>query len=87
MIASEPETLAPAAAPLRLQVHAALQNYFRQLHGETPSDLYRLVLQEMEAPLFEVVMEFTRGNQTKASEILGINRSTLRKKLKQYNIQ
>jgi Fis family transcriptional regulator len=44
------------------------------------------VLQEVECPLLEIVMDQARGNQTKAAEILGINRSTLRKKLKQYGI-
>lgn len=74
-------------APLRNQVQSALQDYFRQLDGQMPSDLYKLVLQEVEHPLLETVMHHTRGNQTRAAEILGINRSTLRKKLKQYGME
>lgn len=77
----------PPIAPLRNQVQSALQDYFRQLDGQMPSDLYKLVLQEVEHPLLETVMHYTRGNQTKAAEILGINRSTLRKKLKQYDME
>ena len=73
-------------APLRSQVQSALQNYFHQLDGHMPGNLYKLVLQEMEYPLLETVMSYTRGNQSKAAEILGINRSTLRKKLKQYDL-
>ena len=45
-----------------------------------------MVLAEVEAPLLETVMEFTRGNQTKASTLLGLNRGTLRKKLKKYGL-
>ena len=74
-------------APLRAQVHSALQDYFRQLDGHMPSNLYKLVLQEVEPPLLEAVMDYTSGNQTRAAEILGINRSTLRKKLKQYGLE
>lgn len=72
--------------PLRLYVQAALKDYLHKLDGEIPCDLHKLVMKEVEEPMFETVMQFTRGNQTRASEILGINRSTLRKKLKQYDI-
>ena len=77
---------ATPAAPLRAQVQAALQDYFRQLEGHMPYNLYKLVLREIEPPLLETVMQHAHGNQTKAAQILGINRSTLRKKLKQYGI-
>ena len=52
-----------------------------------PTGLYDLVLQEVERPLLETVMHFTHGNQTRAAEVLGINRSTLRKKLRQYGLE
>lgn len=48
--------------------------------------MYQLVLSEVEAPLLEQVMKYTRNNQTKASTMLGLNRGTLRKKLKQYGL-
>lgn len=80
-----PSSVTPPA-PLRAQVQAALQDYFNQLDGHMPCNLYKLVLKEVEPPLLETVMQHARGNQTKAAEILGINRSTLRKKLKQYGI-
>jgi len=86
VITPEAPTRKPATTPLRLQVQAALQDYFYNLEGQAPSNLYKLVLQEVEAPLLEAVMNHTRGNQTHAAEILGINRSTLRKKLKQYQL-
>jgi Fis family transcriptional regulator len=45
-----------------------------------------MVLSEMENPLLKVVLQYARGNQSKAAEILGINRSTLRKKLAKYGL-
>ena len=51
-----------------------------------PINVYQLVLKEVEPPLLNVVMEFANNNQSKAAEILGINRTTLRTKLKKYNI-
>ncbi len=71
---------------LRESVEIAMKNYFSQLEEQQPVDLYNLVLAEVEAPLMESVMKFTRGNQTKASEVLGLNRGTLRKKLKAYGL-
>jgi len=72
--------------PLSNAVQTALGFYFRDLDGHTPGNLYDMVLQEVEKPLFEAVMRHTRGNQSRAAKILGINRSTLRKKLEQYGI-
>ena len=71
---------------LRESVEQAMKNYFSQLDNETPSDLYQLVLAEVEAPLMEAVMVYTKGNQTKAAQVLGLNRGTLRKKLKMYGL-
>lgn len=71
---------------LRDSVEVALKNYFAQLDGAPVSDVYQLVLSEVEAPLLEQVMKYTRNNQTRASTLLGLNRGTLRKKLKQYGL-
>jgi Fis family transcriptional regulator len=71
---------------LRGSVEKALLNYFAHLEGATVTDVYNLVLSEVEAPLLETVMNYVKGNQTKASEVLGLNRGTLRKKLKQYDL-
>ncbi|MCP3870983.1 MAG: DNA-binding transcriptional regulator Fis [Gammaproteobacteria bacterium] len=67
-------------------VRSALDNYFRQLDGHTASDLYRLVLDEVEYPLLEAVLKHTEGNQTRAAVILGISRGTLRKKLTAHHL-
>ncbi len=71
---------------LRGNVTRALHNYFAHLEGASVTDLYNLVLSEVEAPMLESVMNYVKGNQTKASELLGLNRGTLRKKLKQYDL-
>ena len=73
--------------PLREAVRDALAHYFDQLDGTAPNDLHQLVMQQVERPLLEVVMEHTGGNQSKAATLLGISRSTLRKKLAMYEIE
>ena len=73
--------------PLRESVRDALAHYFEQLDGTAPNDLYQLVMQQVEQPLFEVAMQHTGGNQSKAAGLLGISRSTLRKKLALYEIE
>jgi Fis family transcriptional regulator, factor for inversion stimulation protein len=74
------------AQTLRDSVSVALKNYFSHLEGQAVTDVYEMVLSEVEAPLLEEVMKYTRSNQTKASVLLGLNRGTLRKKLKQYGL-
>ena len=72
--------------PLRDSVKQALRNYLSQLDGQDVNDLYELVLSEVEHPMLDMVMQYTRGNQTRAATMLGINRGTLRKKLKKYGM-
>ena len=71
---------------LRQCVEHALKAYFSDLDGQSTNDLYDLVLSEVEAPLLEAVMAYTRNNQSKTAEMLGLNRGTLRKKLKRYDL-
>lgn len=71
---------------LRDCVREVLTRYFTDLEGHNVDDLYQLLLTEVEVPLLETVLEHTEGNQSKAAQLLGLNRGTLRKKLKQYNI-
>jgi Fis family transcriptional regulator len=79
------ETPAPEST-LRSQVERSLQRYFKQLDNEPATDLHRLVMSEVEAPLLEAVMRYTGNNQSKASIMLGLNRGTLRTKLKLYGM-
>ncbi|HCK04073.1 MAG: Fis family transcriptional regulator [Methylophilales bacterium] len=67
-------------------IDALLDQYFNDLSGETSQDLYEMVIKSIERPLLLYVMNFSEGNQSKASQILGLNRNTLRKKLKLHNI-
>jgi len=68
--------------PLRACVLAALRGYLRSMGDHEISGLYRMVINEVEGPMIEAVLEHTDGNQSAAAEILGISRGTLRKKLK-----
>lgn len=72
---------------LRDCVREAVDTYLDQLDGHASPDLYRLVMQEVEEPLFEAVLARTQGNHSKAAATLGMNRGTLRKKLKHYGIE
>ncbi len=72
--------------PLRDLTEDALKAYFDRLNGHKPGDLYDLVIGEVEEPLLKTVMDYSRGNQSRAADILGINRGTLRKKLKHYSL-
>jgi len=72
--------------PLRQSIDQALARYFKDLDGTEPNDLYAMVIQEVEQPLLQRVLEYTAGNQSRAAEILGINRSTLRKKLRHHGL-
>ncbi|GGI88146.1 DNA-binding transcriptional regulator Fis [Shewanella gelidii] len=71
---------------LRDSVKRAVTNFFSQLDGQEASEVYEMVLCEVERPLLDIIMQHTRGNQTRAANMLGINRGTLRKKLKKYGM-
>ena len=73
--------------PLKDEVRKAMKRYFKQLDQKNmPIDVYQLVLNEVEPPLLDAVMKFANNNQSKSARILGMNRTTLRTKLKKYNI-
>ncbi len=73
--------------PLSDCVTKALNHYFEQIDGHSINNLHQLVIEEVERPLFERVLSYTGGNQTRAASLLGISRSTLRKKLSVYGIE
>ncbi len=72
--------------PLRDHAQEALSTYFTNLNGHRPAALYDLVMREVEEPLFKAVLDYASGNQSRAAVILGINRGTLRKKLKEFGL-
>lgn len=67
-------------------VNQSLDQYFKDLNGENPTNVYVMVVGLIEKPLLTYIMGISKGNQSKAAEILGLNRNTLRKKLKQHKI-
>ncbi|MGH8490483.1 MAG: helix-turn-helix domain-containing protein [Gammaproteobacteria bacterium] len=72
--------------PIHQCIADSLQIYFANLNGHSPAGLYELVLTEVERPLFEAVLAQTGGNLSKAARILGLNRNTLRTRLKKYSL-
>ena len=72
--------------PLRSHTERALHDYFASLNGHRPAHLYDMVLREVEEPLFRAVLDYAAGNQSRAATILGINRGTLRKKLRELGL-
>jgi Fis family transcriptional regulator len=75
------------AEPLSHYVGNSLDRYLESLNGGAPpTDMYRMVLEQVEKPLLARVLEYNRGNQSKTAAMLGINRGTLRKKLRSYDL-
>lgn len=72
--------------PLAECVTHSIEQYFSDLNGEQPKNLHNFFINEVEKPFLRVVMQKVNGNQSQAANILGINRNTLRKKLKTYDI-
>jgi Fis family transcriptional regulator len=80
-------TEATTVASLREAVDTFVRRYLDEMEGETGTDFYGLVLTEVEGPLLQAVMEYTRYNQSRAAQMLGLNRGTLRKKLRLHGIE
>lgn len=73
--------------PLSECVRKALRFYLQNLDGYEAKDIHEMVLAEVERPMLETVLEHTHGNQTQAARMLGLSRSTLRKKIAQHRVQ
>ena len=76
-----------SSIPFREMITTALEQYFKDLNGETPVDLYEMVLVEVEKPLLEIVLRESKGNLSLAAKTLGINRGTLRTRLQKYGLK
>ncbi len=72
--------------PLRECVRDAVQTFLATIGDNEARDLYRMVMNEVEAPLIETVLRHVGNNQTRAAAALGMTRATLRKKLKLYQL-
>lgn len=75
-------------APAKLQFHVenAIEEYFANLDGELPINIYQMVIREVEIPLINIVLKHANGNQRKAANLLGVSRTTLRKKILEYKL-
>jgi Fis family transcriptional regulator len=71
---------------LSLTVRRAIDGYFRDLDGQKPHAIYDMVIHCVERPMIESVLEMAEGNQSRAAEILGLNRNTLRKKMREHGL-
>jgi two-component system nitrogen regulation response regulator GlnG len=91
--------IVPASAPpfslsseRRESISAAVERQMGSYFGSygdnlPPPGLYHRVLREVEAPLIAAALAATRGNQIRAAELLGLNRNTLRKKIRELDMQ
>jgi Fis family transcriptional regulator len=76
----------PETNSLSETVRRSLGQFLDDMDGDKPENLYDMVLQQIEEPMLELVMQYVDGNQSRAADCLGLNRGTLRKKLKAYNL-
>lgn len=72
---------------LGVAIRESLDDYFTHLDGEPPHAIYDMVLGCVEKPMLEYVLQKVGGNQSRAAEVLGINRNTLRKKMALYGLE
>lgn len=73
--------------PLSHYVADSLDGYFKALNGHAPKELYDMIMAQVEPPLLKATLKYCNGNQSRAATILGLNRATLRKKIRQHKIQ
>ncbi len=86
LLTQETNQLVHQASTLRSEVGRSLDRYFQHIEDEPVTDLHQMVIAEVEIPLLESVMHYCGNNQSKASIMLGLNRGTLRSKLRQYGL-
>lgn len=84
-----PESLRAVIEDTSLEklVYWKLQALFEHFDDDPPTDVLRVVHEHVERPLFSLVLKKTKGNQSRAAEVLGCNRNTLHRKLKSLAIQ
>jgi Fis family transcriptional regulator len=67
-------------------VRDAMEKYFKDLDGHEPNNLHELVMSQVEKPLIESVIDNARGNISRAAQLLGLNRGTLRNRMQKYGL-
>ena len=83
---SAPKSDSRSAFTLHDSVTGAMNDYFSYLDGELATDVYQMVMTQVESALLASVMEYVKGNQSKAAACLGMSRGTLLKKLTLYKL-
>ena len=68
-------------------IRKSLDAYFKDLDGQKPCPIYDIVINSVEKPLLELAIQYAKGNQSKAAELLGISRNTLRSRLAKHRIE
>lgn len=86
MTDNNPHMMPKQIRPLRELVEEVVDNYLKTLDGHKPCDLHDMVISEAEHALIATVMKHSENNQSRAAECLNLNRGTLRKKLRQYQL-
>jgi Fis family transcriptional regulator len=82
----KPMTRKPLEHSLHEYVKLTLKDYFEHLDEEKPLNIYAMVISEVEKAIFKTVLKYAKNNQSKAAAYLGLSRSTLRKKLREYDL-
>jgi len=67
-------------------VRDVVKQYLDDMGSTPPDNLYQVILSEVERPLIQTVLEYAAGNQSRAANILGITRATLRNRIQRYQI-
>jgi Fis family transcriptional regulator len=75
------------STPLREEVRKTIRQFLTDMGNTEPEHVYRKLLSEVEPPLIEEVLNYTRGNQSRAARILGMTRNTLRTRIRRYGIR
>lgn len=86
MTTPQTATMSQSLPDLSLCIEQSLQRYFDTLNGQTAHDVYHMVLAQVEKPMLTYVLAQCGGNQSKAAQMLGLNRNTLRKKLAEHGL-
>ncbi|MEM7052951.1 MAG: helix-turn-helix domain-containing protein [Pseudomonadota bacterium] len=83
MSSAKPNASTPC---LRQHVTDAVTQYLKDMSSTPPDNLYQVIIAEVEKPLIETVLEHTGGNQSRAAEMLGLTRGTLRNRIRRYGL-
>ena len=85
-VTNEEKSILTQKSSLEIEIHQMLDDYFELLGEEKASNVYQMVIDESEKATLTYVLKRTQGNQSQAAHILGINRNTLRTKMKRYDL-